>query len=236
MTENISRTPQEPEAGLFDHQPVQYAEKDGVLDVYAGSPFLPTLKKAISLAKERERSISFDFNGVNINVMGDSVPRLVQRDWRRALHEYIDPNIGPYPKVELSPEELANDARIEAENRARRQAEDYKRREQERIHRERVEAKLKDAPGIELADEAAWQMYQDRNTDFYGAGVISYSERWARLMQLEIAQGKSLPEIAEATSHEADIDGITGSMYGAAVSTLVNTWAHGEELRKWRKT
>ncbi len=40
-------------------------------------------------------------------------------------------------------------------------------------------------------------------------------------------------DIAEKTSHAADNEGITGFMYGCAVSILAHCWKHGEELRKW---
>lgn len=44
---------------------------------------------------------------------------------------------------------------------------------------------------------------------------------------------EDFPEVAERTSREADIDGLTGFMYSAAVSVLSSTWVHGEMLRKW---
>lgn len=40
-------------------------------------------------------------------------------------------------------------------------------------------------------------------------------------------------ENAERLSHEADTEGITGFMYGMAVSILAQTWEYGELLRKW---
>ena len=42
--------------------------------------------------------------------------------------------------------------------------------------------------------------------------------------------GESLESIASDASHEADIEGITGFMYGAAVSVLASCWTHGEAL------
>jgi hypothetical protein len=42
-----------------------------------------------------------------------------------------------------------------------------------------------------------------------------------------------LIDIASKTSHEADIEGITGFMYGTAVKVLTDCWKHGEDLRKW---
>ena len=98
-----------------------------------------------------------------------------------------------------------------------------------------VNAKLQNAPKIELADEAqdTWQEYFRLNTDPYGRAACTYAERWARLMQLEMSHGRPLADVADATSHEADLEGITGFMYGCAVSMLARCWKHGEELRRW---
>ena len=66
-----------------------------------------------------------------------------------------------------------------------------------------------------------------------GARCVSYAEQWADLMEAEMGKGKTVEECAKETSHTADTDGITGFMYGAAVSILAGCWEHGEELRKW---
>ena len=86
---------------------------------------------------------------------------------------------------------------------------------------------------MELSNEKAWQQAVDINIDPYSRGVITYAERWARLMQVEINAGKELEDIADATSREADIDDITGFMHGAAVCTLASSWKYGDQLRKW---
>ena len=44
---------------------------------------------------------------------------------------------------------------------------------------------------------------------------------------------QAIMENAESLSHEADTEGITGFMYGCAVSILSSSWEYGEELRKW---
>lgn len=51
-----------------------------------------------------------------------------------------------------------------------------------------------------------------------------------------MASGKPLAEIAEKASDDADTDGISGFMYGCAVSMLAKCWQHGEELRRWNNT
>ena len=76
-------------------------------------------------------------------------------------------------------------------------------------------------------------MYYDKNLDFYGSGIIRFSERWANLMEAELANGKSLEKIAKRTSSKADTEGISGFMYGCAVSALSLFWEHGEALRRW---
>ena len=86
---------------------------------------------------------------------------------------------------------------------------------------------------MKIKDEKAWQEWVDNNKDFYGKGVIDYAERWANLMESRMENGENLEEIAKETSHEADTEGITGFMYGAAVSVLFASWMHGELLRRW---
>lgn len=44
---------------------------------------------------------------------------------------------------------------------------------------------------------------------------------------------KVIVDNAERCSRKADTDGITGFMYGAAVSALAHFWVYGEELRRW---
>jgi len=63
--------------------------------------------------------------------------------------------------------------------------------------------------------------------------TYSYAEDWANFMEREMANGRTIAECAESTSREADTDGITDFMYGAAVAMLAHVWEHGEELRKW---
>lgn len=86
---------------------------------------------------------------------------------------------------------------------------------------------------VELFNPLAWKMWAENNQDGYGKGIMIFAENWAKLMQVELASGKSLKDIASTTSHEADLEGITGFMYGAAVKVLSDCWKHGEELRRW---
>jgi len=88
---------------------------------------------------------------------------------------------------------------------------------------------------MQLRDADGWKRANDANPpeEPYGHRVITYAEDWANFMERDMAAGKTLEDCAEATSREADTDGITGFMYGAAVSTLAVVWIHGEALRRW---
>ena len=83
-----------------------------------------------------------------------------------------------------------------------------------------------------------WNKGVENNQDPYGSAIYRYLERWADLMEKEIENSSESPEEviiqnAERLSHEADTEGITGFMYGAAVSVLSQGWEYGEILRKW---
>jgi hypothetical protein len=86
---------------------------------------------------------------------------------------------------------------------------------------------------IKAGKEAEYANYKKINDDPYGGRVVSYGEDWANLMETRMAEGEKLEDIAEATAREADTDGITGFMYGCAVSALSQMWEHGEALRRW---
>jgi hypothetical protein len=73
-----------------------------------------------------------------------------------------------------------------------------------------------------------WKAKQ--NGDPYGLECFNYAERWANLMEAQISGGKEIKDIAKDTSHEADTSGITGFMYGAAVSILAQCWKYGEHF------
>lgn len=96
-----------------------------------------------------------------------------------------------------------------------------------------LDKQLEDAPSMDVLKPDSWKSAVDNNPDPYGSRVIQFAEDWSRLMQKEIASGKNLEDVAEATSRLADHDGITGFMYGCAVSILASCWRHGEGLRRW---
>ncbi len=213
-----------------------WREKGGVYDVMCGSSIGPTIAEAIALSAKKKRVIKFEFNDVVVSVREDSNPELIYRDWSRALSGYIGKSVGPHPKPALTDTEKANDARIEAENERKRQRRGAEYEKKARAHREAVEAKLLNDPGLAIESASGWRgwlKFRESNQDGYGSAVLAYAERWARLMQIEMAQGKRLEDVADAASSEADLEGITGFMYGCAVSMLSQCWKYGEQLRRW---
>lgn len=86
---------------------------------------------------------------------------------------------------------------------------------------------------MKFRDEKAWTHGLSVNAEGYGRAIYDYAQAWAELMERRMDEGATLEAIAKKTSHEADTDGITGFMYGAAVSVLSQTWEHGEALRRW---
>ena len=87
---------------------------------------------------------------------------------------------------------------------------------------------------MEYANKAMWDEGFAKNDDPYGRAVYVYAERWADLMEAEMAKGATLEDCVKQMSRAADEGvGITGFMYGCAVSILAGAWKHGEALRRW---
>lgn len=210
-----------------------YEEVGGVFKVYGGANITSTIAEAIQRAADTLNHVAFEFNGVTVTVAPTSDPALILRDWTRALSGYIDKRVGPHPALTLADAERAHDAEVEASNEARRAASQAAYDLKAKAKEAATMARLAQVGPIELADADGWQKCKDANRDGYGGACVTYAEQWARLMQLEMAGGKALEDIADATSSEADTEGITGFMYGCAVSMLSKCWVHGETLRRW---
>jgi hypothetical protein len=196
-----------------------------------------TVQKMIELCGQLDKKcnpvVMQELNGVDVYVERTSSADLIMRDLHRAQKRYIAGPVGPHPAEALTEQELASDAEIEAENNKKAKEASAVYMAEAQVKRDAFDAKMLTAPEIEIIDMEAWQSTKDKNLDGYGGGIVAYAEWWARLMQIEIAKGKQLADIADAASHEADIEGITGFMYGAAVSILSKVWKHGEDLRRW---
>lgn len=91
---------------------------------------------------------------------------------------------------------------------------------------------------IKPGNESAYKEWYDKNSDDYGRACFTYAERWAEMLEKKIEESteesaKVIEENANELSHKADVEGITGFMYGCAVQILSLHWVYGEELRVW---
>lgn len=86
--------------------------------------------------------------------------------------------------------------------------------------------------------EQEYKDWYNNNLDAYSHACFTYAERWAELMENVIENSEDSPmkviiKRADDLSGIADTEGITGYMYGCAVSILSQCWEYGELLRKW---
>lgn len=71
------------------------------------------------------------------------------------------------------------------------------------------------------------QVDKSGNPEPYGLECFNFAERWANAMEKRMEKGERLEDIAKQISFDV-ADGITGFMYGMAVSILSQCWIHGE--------
>jgi len=178
----------------------------------AGNFISEACKEAVAMAMNENCNVTFDFNGIELTATPSSNPAALAQSYSdesdRRLREYI-----------ASPEYKARQEEAERKERERKAS---------------VAAVLAGAPDrMTLRDAEGWKKACDANQDGYGGAVMTYAERWARMMEARMAKGERIADIADECSHLADEEGITGFMYGAAVSTLAAVWIHGEALRLW---
>lgn len=95
---------------------------NGKMGAAPGSHIDDAIAEGIELAATPEHGplLTFEFNSVNVTVAADSDPKLIKRDWRRAMYNYIEKAVGPYPAAELSADDKANDSAKQAENDRRK--------------------------------------------------------------------------------------------------------------------
>lgn len=128
-----------------------------------------------------------------------------------------------------------DEAQAKAEHEAQCAKWQREREEAEKKHREEI-AKGRHAPvpfSVKEGARADWEKGLANNTDPYGRRCYTYAAQWAALMEPLIADGITVAQCAEECAKKAETDGITGFMYGVAVSILAHCWVHGEALRRW---
>jgi len=170
--------------------------------------------------------IQFDFNGVTLLVTKENADKdKIYAEWDAGMKANAE-------KYRLEREAYMKTPEYRAERA--KQLKIQTRREQV----EKEVLAIDESTELEFKDDEAkanWEKWVEVNSkDGYSFGVVKYARRWAKYMQhLMKKHNKTLPEIADNASHASDTEGITGFIYGCAVSMLSQCWKYGEELRRW---
>lgn len=204
-----------------------------ILEAYPGDNYSEVAKKAKKLAGEDD-TVEFDFNGIINLVTKDTDLDLLYRDYSNSFTMDWE-TVGPICALEYSEEtQNALDKKRKAQERKQKAA--YKKIEaKEKKEKETLEVKTVDVT-LEIIPERIdeYNEYVKINSqDGYSKAVIEYGEAWAKLMQIEIAKGRTIQEMGDETQKGVNYLGITGFQYGCVVRGLSHFWKHGEELRKW---
>ena len=173
------------------------------------------------------KAIEFEFNGAYVSVTAKNAdPDKIVQLWNEKMEE----NRIRYEKER---EEYMKTPEYRAE-RAKALKVGYRRQNVEELVKQSMQNEE-----LQFKDEEArkvWDNFVEVNSkDGYSSCVVRYAEYWAKFMQYLMAKhdGVTVAQIADKASHAADIDGITGFMYGCAVNVLSQVWKYGEELRRW---
>ena len=85
-----------------------------------------------------------------------------------------------------------------------------------------------------------WQKGLANNTDPYGKACFVFANELARNLEDTMVDiGRPFNELTNNEIKQAEkkanevVGGITGFMYGVAISCLSDVWEYGDELRKW---
>jgi len=180
--------------------------------VYAGigRDVLKCVEGLCRLSDVLGKPYSFDFNGVVIEATPESNPKILVRQWNAEM-------------------DRRHKAYIESDTyKMKREAEMKRELEKQR----RFDELIALSPEEPSLDHELWDPWIAKNSDPYGNRCFTYGWDWARLMEGQMGQGVELSkEMAEDMSHLADVDGITGFMFGCAKSILAQCWKHGETLK-----
>ncbi len=83
-----------------------------------------------------------------------------------------------------------------------------------------------------------WQQYSAEASSLssYTRGILEFAERWANLIEVAMAHGDALEDVALKLADQANEDGITANQFDAAVEILVECWTYGDKLLVWNNS
>ena len=213
--------------------------KNYILETSCGEHFTKVADKAKEIAIDENFIVEFEFNEIKCLVNKDTNLAWLYRDYCNA-HTMEWKTVGTdcvetyNPEIQAEINRRENVAEIKA--KAQREIWDAKKLAKEKKFKEDVEGI--EVELIKVDEYNEWLGKQ--NEDGYGLACFDYAMNWAKLMQkIFIEKNIENPDIntiishAEKCSFDANIDDITGFMYGMSVSILVKHWKYGELLRKW---
>lgn len=205
------------------------------VQVALGSNISQAIKEAKALCQNSKvfwiDQVSFDFNNIKCTVTKETNVEHLMRDYHHA-HLMGWETIGPDPVHMYDEKTLESIKNKKSKNEKEAEKRRKEHQKEQELKDQQVQQKIANET-MEIINLEGYQAWKEKNNDGYGGACFTFAERWALLMQVAIKNGESIDQCADILSHEADVEGITGFMYGVAVSILSNHWKHGEKLKKW---
>lgn len=179
------------------------------IEAMAGQPIGKFAEKMIATAQEYNDIVFSRFNNVSLyaspNTKKEEILNYFDNEMNRAVEEYRKST--KYKNREIEQKKRRECANIELDNALRLSP---------------IE------PSVH--DREVWDHWRSVNTDPYGNRIMEYASQWMRMMEGRMSQGQTIVSCMQDTARIADNDGISGYMYGAAVSIIKLVWIHKDEF------
>ena len=177
-------------------------------DPPAGTLLPAVFLEMVGLANRKKESVRAEINGITLTVEPNSnIMKLADRFYKERSRREKDYLASPEAKKEPA-------RRIEFKKNLK-------------------QARERGFLPFSIKDKKAWQRYVGFNQDMYGADILRFASRWAKLMEKEMSLGAKLADIADKTAGKADLEGMSGHSMYLATAVLARVWEHGEDLWKW---
>lgn len=201
------------------------------LDFTFGS-FNDVARKAQNQATNTQ-NVEFEFNGITCIVSKNTNLDNLFRDYINSWD--LGWNTVGYDCVEEYPQDILTTLQVKKEEREKESDLQIERLKSEKENKLNLLNSQIGNVEFNCVNTELLQDYIDKNKDDYGAAIIDYAKTWGRLMQFMIQENFTLKvsDVAESTSFQANVEGITGFMYGIAVKILSDCWIYGNDLKNW---
>ncbi len=178
---------------LFKKNKEEYSDNQNPLEYKpsAGPMRDKEINKIIELSKKEEKNVEMNFNGIKIEIDGDSSPEVVELFYQFARRIGLE-KIGPDFEIPTDPEVLRKYADILEQKEEKRKMEEKRLKEEVKVieeEREKIKEKIKNiepriADGISL---------DELNSNNYAAqAMINEVLDWIRYMQVEMDENNGV--------------------------------------------